>query len=322
VAVVKLTPRRGGTVDIVLVIGVVLAAWIRTPVGGLFDRGVAWARGSDVELAPLTSYFVTGPAPEVVVVLAERAAAGELPELPPAPATGFPEPYRTAARLTLDDDALPTLDTLWDGDPESTLEAFAIGAELRDRAVERAKSAGEREPRRFGSHRAWLPDREARHADDVVSGTLALSTVLSFTWPLAVPHRVSSPYGDRFHPVLKRNKFHDGVDLAVPVGSPVLAAQAGTVAKASSDDVSGNFVIIDHGHGVRTSYCHLSALGVAKGDTVVPGQQIGLSGNTGRSTGPHLHFTVRVGRGTVDPLRLRPVADRPAIDETGPGEAS
>jgi murein DD-endopeptidase MepM/ murein hydrolase activator NlpD len=64
-------------------------------------------------------------------------------------------------------------------------------------------------------------------------------------------------------------------------------------------------VVIDHGHGVRSSYCHLDVLEVEKGDHVGRGALIGLSGNTGRSTGPHLHFGVRIGRGTVDPARLR-----------------
>mgnify|MGYP002007330784 CR=1 FL=1 len=84
----------------------------------------------------------------------------------------------------------------------------------------------------------------------------------------------------------------------------ILAAQAGTV-RVGEDRVSGRYVVIDHGHGVRTSYCHLDRIGVTKGQQVKPGDRIGLSGNTGRSTGPHLHFVVRIGRETVDPERLR-----------------
>lgn len=298
-------PGRGGIVDLALVVTVVVAAWGRTPVGGLFDRAWQWASGAEGELPALTAFFVTGPPPEIVV-LAEKI--GILPDVAPVPTGGLPEPWRTAARLTLDaDDAmLAALDAAYDGDAEAALETVVVGEELRRRAIERAIAAGEAEPERFASHRAYLPDRDARRADRLVSGTLALATVLELTWPLAVPHRVSSPYGERIHPVLGVRKKHDGVDLAVPEGTPVLAAQAGRVAAARFDRVSGNYVVIDHGHGVKTSYCHLSSLGVDKGAEIDRGAVLGASGNTGRSTGPHVHFTVRVGRATVDPLRLAP----------------
>jgi murein DD-endopeptidase MepM/ murein hydrolase activator NlpD len=320
--------RRGGILDLLLVALVAGAAWLRTPVGGLFDRAVAWALDRDADLPALTSYFVTGPPPEIVV-LAERIA--ELPDgVLPAPEGGFPEPWRTAARLVLDDDlpdagdaiaatvaglpgedrAVALLDHLYEGDPEATLEIVAVGAEQRERAIGRARAAGTPDPERFESHRAWLPDREAHVADRVVAGTAALATALDLAWPIAVPHRVSSPYGWRIHPTLGTKKFHDGVDLSVPIGTPVLSAQKGRVARAGEDRVSGKFVVIDHGNGVRTSYCHLDSLGAERGVEIDRSAEIGASGNTGRSTGPHLHFAVRIGRHHVDPERLRPVSDR------------
>ncbi len=315
---------RGGVLDLLLVVLVVGAAWVRTPVGGLFDRVVQAAVGTEGELAPLTSYFVTGPPPEIVV-LAEHV--GELPEVAPPPEDGFPEPWRTAARLTLDgplpkaaqailetmpvppeeDRAIVLLDRLYanEPDPEGALEVFAIGADQRDRAIARARAAGEAEPVAFASHRAYLPSEDARAADRAVSGTLALATVLELQWPITAPHRVTSGYGYRDHPTLKKRKFHDGVDLGVPIGTSVYSAQVGEILLAGEDNVSGRHVVVDHGHGVRTSYCHLDVLEVAKGDHVGRGALIGLSGNTGRSTGAHLHFAVRIGRSTVDPQRLR-----------------
>jgi murein DD-endopeptidase MepM/ murein hydrolase activator NlpD len=92
--------------------------------------------------------------------------------------------------------------------------------------------------------------------------------------------------------------YHTGVDFAVPTGTPIFAAQDGKVLEASTAVTWGNSygtsVIIDHGNGVRAVYAHLSKLEVKKGDKVTEGQQIGLSGNTGNSTGPHLHFEARV----------------------------
>jgi murein DD-endopeptidase len=318
-------PARGGLLDLLLVVVVVTAVWVRTPVGGLFDRAWQAVTGEAGELAPLTSFFVTGPPPEIVV-LAEQIAV--LPDvMPPVPKGGFPEPWRTAARLTLDGplpkpgreiaDGMPDLpeeertlallDRLYadEGDPEAVLEIVSVGKELRERAISRAEAAGEPDPRSFRGHRPYLPDDAARAADRVVSGTLALATVLELTWPIAGTHRMTSPYGWRTHPTLKTKKFHDGVDLAVPIGTPVASAQAGEIVRAGEDKVSGRYVVIDHGHGVRSSYCHLDVLEVEKGDHVGRGALIGLSGNTGRSTGPHLHFGVRIGRGTVDPARLR-----------------
>ena len=91
----------------------------------------------------------------------------------------------------------------------------------------------------------------------------------------------------------------------MPVGTPILAAQGGTVASISYDDRSGNYVAIEHGNGVRTAYCHLETIDVAVGDTVQRGQVVAKSGNTGRSTGPHLHFIVKVHGKAIDPLPLR-----------------
>lgn len=295
---------RGGFLDLALVAVVAMAAWGRTPVGGLVDRGIAAVTGRDGDLPALTSFFQTGAPPAEVVALAENVV---LP--PPMVADGpFPEPYRTAARMALADDAgaLAAIDGAYTGDPESALEIYAIGPDLQARAVARARAAGAFDAEHLAGHRAFLPEDAARRADRVVSGTMALGTVLRLQWPLRAPYRVTSGYGMRMHPVLKVEKFHDGVDLAVPAGTQVYAAQRGRVAAVAHNGVGGNFVVIDHGNGVRTSYCHLSEQDVVLGQTVAAGDPIGLSGNTGRSTGPHLHFGVRISGSTVDPLRLRP----------------
>ncbi len=87
--------------------------------------------------------------------------------------------------------------------------------------------------------------------------------------------------------------MHQGLDYAVPTGTPVSAANAGTVLLAGDLYFEGNCVVLDHGQGLLTLYLHLSELSVKQGERVVRGQQIGLSGGTGRATGPHLHLAVR-----------------------------
>lgn len=118
-------------------------------------------------------------------------------------------------------------------------------------------------------------------------------------WP--VEGRISSRYGSRVHPTLRDRRFHHGVDIAAPTGTPVIARAAGIVTHAGGMGTYGNTVVVDHG-GARTSlYAHLSAVNVAVGDHVDPGAVVGLVGSTGRSTGPHLHFEVREHGRSVDP---------------------
>jgi murein DD-endopeptidase MepM/ murein hydrolase activator NlpD len=121
------------------------------------------------------------------------------------------------------------------------------------------------------------------------------------SWP--VRGRISSYFGWRKHPVLKKKKYHNGLDLAVPSGTPVKAADGGVVLVSGWRGGYGNFVAIDHGKGISTCYGHNSRLLVGVGQRVEKGQKIAISGNTGLSTGPHLHFEVRVNGNPVDPLR-------------------
>ncbi|MBR4993963.1 MAG: peptidoglycan DD-metalloendopeptidase family protein [Lachnospiraceae bacterium] len=123
-----------------------------------------------------------------------------------------------------------------------------------------------------------------------------------FCWPAPSYTRVSSPYGYRIHPTLGTNLYHNGVDLASPSGSKILAAYDGIVVAADYTSVMGNYIMIDHGDGLYTVYMHASALYVSKGDIVIKGEHIAAVGSTGRSTGPHLHFSVRKNGEYVDPM--------------------
>jgi murein DD-endopeptidase MepM/ murein hydrolase activator NlpD len=115
------------------------------------------------------------------------------------------------------------------------------------------------------------------------------------------PGSVSSGFGMRVHPLDGVQKFHTGIDLRGGEGTPILAAQDGVVKSAGTRGGYGNAVEIDHGNGVTTLYGHAQELEVKPGEHVHKGQEIGEVGMTGRATGPHLHFEVRVEGKPVDP---------------------
>jgi murein DD-endopeptidase MepM/ murein hydrolase activator NlpD len=120
-------------------------------------------------------------------------------------------------------------------------------------------------------------------------------------WPVA--GQLTSPFGERDHVMGGGGtKFHAGIDLSVPLGTPVWAAQDGIVVFAGGNGAYGKAVKIEHSHGFSTLYAHNSRVLVHVGQHVKAGQVIGLSGSTGRSTGPHLHFEVHKDGSPVDPL--------------------
>lgn len=122
-----------------------------------------------------------------------------------------------------------------------------------------------------------------------------------FIWPAPSYTRISSPFGWRMHPTLGVEKFHNGLDMAAPGGSPILAAYDGKVVASGYSSSMGNYIMIDHGDKLYTIYMHASALYVSTGEYVTRGQKIAAVGTTGRSTGNHLHFGVRLNGQYVDP---------------------
>ncbi|WP_082836093.1 M23 family metallopeptidase [Croceicoccus bisphenolivorans] len=113
--------------------------------------------------------------------------------------------------------------------------------------------------------------------------------------------RFSSLYGSRIHPVTGGRKNHDGIDMAAPSGTPIYATADGRIEMAQWYGGYGNFVEIDHGGDVETRYGHMSRMNVSAGQPVKKGDLIGWVGSTGRSTGPHLHYEVRIAGEAVDP---------------------
>lgn len=115
--------------------------------------------------------------------------------------------------------------------------------------------------------------------------------------------RVTSSYGRRYHPVSGLPHFHNGVDLEAYY-EPVMAVAAGRVKKVGFDERSGLNVVLDHGQGITTSYAHLQYALVKVDQLINGGQPIGISGNTGKSTAPHLHFTMRLDKHSLNPLEI------------------
>lgn len=132
---------------------------------------------------------------------------------------------------------------------------------------------------------------------------------ISASGPVSIPSRhpieglrLTSSFGMRNHPVLGGRRQHAGVDLAAPVGTPIYATADGTVSKAEWFSGYGLFVSLEHGADIQTRYGHMSRLNVSNGQQVRKGDIIGYVGSTGRSTGPHLHYEVRIAGQAVNPL--------------------
>lgn len=125
-----------------------------------------------------------------------------------------------------------------------------------------------------------------------------------FKCPITAKWRLSSPYGNRADPFTGVKKFHTGMDMAAPTGTPVKAALDGKVVAVSYNQVYGNYVIISHINGYQSLYAHLHTATVKAGQYLQQGQKLGLVGSTGYSTGPHLHFTVYKNGKLVNPQEL------------------
>lgn len=124
---------------------------------------------------------------------------------------------------------------------------------------------------------------------------------ISFIWPCPSSSRITSGFGDRSSPTEGASTNHKGIDIGAAAGSDIVAASGGTVTISTYSYSAGNYIMINHGGGVSTVYMHCSKLLVSEGDTVKQGQVIAKVGSTGYSTGPHLHFGVRLNGSYVNP---------------------
>jgi murein DD-endopeptidase MepM/ murein hydrolase activator NlpD len=141
--------------------------------------------------------------------------------------------------------------------------------------------------------------REQQRRNQQTSGGSTVTGSGQMMWPVSGP--ITSGFGVRRHPVFGDLRQHSGMDIGAPHGTRVVAADSGTVIESTYNSSYGNYVVISHGDGITTLYAHLSSRSVSSGTSVSKGQQIGLVGSTGISTGPHLHFEVSVNGSRVNP---------------------
>ena len=149
----------------------------------------------------------------------------------------------------------------------------------------------------------------AKHSGDMVLCVQALSPIC----PIRRSYHISSYYGRRTDPVYGRTAFHEGIDFAMPSGNGIYSTADGVVEKVRHDFFGyGNSVVVDHGFGYKTRYAHMKSISVHEGDIVKRGSFLGLSGNSGKSTGPHLHYEVIYKGRQVNPINYLDLSMEPS----------
>jgi len=183
-------------------------------------------------------------------------------------------------------------------------ERAAVGTELTEQYA-RLGSIAEQKAR-FTEEEQELRTESARITAFLQGQSNTPPTVSpkGMIWPVNGP--VTSGFGWRIHPVFHTRRFHSGIDISSPYGTPIRAAASGKVIFAGSQTGYGNYVIVYHGGKIATLYAHMSSIGVSNGASVVQGGAIGRVGCTGYCTGPHVHFEVRVNGNPVDPMGWLP----------------
>lgn len=177
----------------------------------------------------------------------------------------------------------------------SSSNAADIAAPLRTAEAARPAAAGSGDEQFRNLFHSWQS----------LDRTSSSAPTASVSIPSRIPidgFRMTSGYGMRIHPVSGGRRAHKGLDMASPTGTPIYAAADGVVGKADWFGAYGLYVQLDHGGNMETRYGHMSRLNVAAGQRVRKGEVIGYVGSTGRSTGPHLHYEVRVAGEAVNPI--------------------
>jgi murein DD-endopeptidase len=322
----------------------ILCLWVgayHTPAGALARRFGAWALDVKSSARPLLSYYEGGGddlfmpteplqlPPQLAQMhgaVPEGAALGygaytawtQLPAAERAPARELSARYGADASR-LDDPNKGPLELVKVlkaakadlGTDDAAMLALMCGYEPARYARDRAQAEGG--TAELGLLVRQLPPEFEGRALRAATG-LTLATAYGLSWPVSESAPITSGFGLRDHPILGVKKMHTGIDISVPQGTAVHAAAGGTVRRASEDAVNGKVLVIDHGRGVTTAYCHASELLLAPGARVERGMVVARSGSTGRSTGPHLHYQLALADAPVDPLRFRPI--RPGSSST------
>ena len=196
------------------------------------------------------------------------------------------------AELNADKRELDALEDKW-ADEEAELSAQIAAAEVE---YTKALKAEEEERKR-------KEEEERKKQEEANKNPGSSNPSSNATWGRPCSWRkLTSKYGYRNHPTTGQWKFHNGVDLANDQGTPIYAVRSGKVTVATYGSTYGYYVTINHGDGFSSLYAHMTRYVVSKGDTVEKGQLIGYMGSTGRSTGPHLHFSIFYNGSAVNPM--------------------
>ena len=205
--------------------------------------------------------------------------------------------YRTAQQAALRNNLLATRDLL-SNTRDAKQRDLAATREQKQQWTEEANSLGAVSVQLAAQIQAAQAAPPAPPAQDggtsQSSGASSAPVSSGLIWPVSGP--ITSPFGMRW------GSLHPGIDIGAGMGTPIQAAASGRVIVAAYSGGYGNLVVIDHGNGLATAYAHQSQLAVSVGEQVAQGQVIGYVGSTGFSTGPHLHFEVRVNGSPVDPM--------------------
>lgn len=134
--------------------------------------------------------------------------------------------------------------------------------------------------------------------------------VLSQKMVAPVDAEITSPYGYRIHPITGETDFHTGIDLGASMGTPIRAAFSGTVTEIGESEIFGNYIVVTHSDSLSTRYCHCNKIVAEKGAVIRQGETIAKVGTTGMSTGPHLHFEIKINGVNVDPEPFLPQAQQ------------
>jgi murein DD-endopeptidase MepM/ murein hydrolase activator NlpD len=184
---------------------------------------------------------------------------------------------------------------------ELAIESLLLGRTEVVKAVNAAHASGLPWPYTLEQHQRLLPSTLARRVGEALA-VLARARLGHLAWPAGQSTRITSAFGERVHPLGGGKRLHEGIDLSMPVGTEVRAVLAGRVTRVGQDRVAGRFLRLSHGYGIESVYCHLDRVEVSQHDAVEVGQVVARSGNTGRSTGPHLHYALLLHGRAVDPV--------------------
>jgi len=343
--------------DALLMLVLLYAVYARTPLGAIAETGVRMVMGQTSH----PSWFATFKGRETVVSVSapqlQQAASKQLmaPAIKAAAQKAHVDEEILAAliaahgscdattctmpappnlfealgelglkdRVPIDDvaQALAILAPQFNHDPQLAVEALYLGRAPLTRALDRARDSGLENAADVEAHAEFLTPAARRGRLQSALPVLALYRLRSLAWPADGAFRITSPFGERIHPVTGEKRFHNGTDIGMPTGETLHSAHNGVIKRASRDSTSGNYVIVDHGLGIETTYCHMSRTDVTEKRVVTRREVLGASGATGRVTGPHLHYILRINTNPVDaeqygesPTRTADITRLPTVE--------